>query len=91
MLWQRRLQRHPPGAGAADAEPRSQSCCAALSAGDRAEGAENKASDRASRSRSGRSGSAEGLALEGRMKQLSLQCMKIKEGICAGRKAAQIG
>ncbi|KFV74468.1 SH3 domain-binding protein 5, partial [Dryobates pubescens] len=60
--------------------------------GDRAEGAENKTGDRASKSRSGvRSGSAEGLALENRMKQLSLQCMKIKEGICAGRKAAQIG
>ncbi|NXV50647.1 3BP5 protein, partial [Uria aalge] len=60
--------------------------------GDRAEGAENKTSDRVNKNRSSnRSGSAEGLALDNRMKQLSLQCMKIKEGICAGRKAAQIG
>ncbi|OXB67896.1 UNVERIFIED_CONTAM: hypothetical protein H355_002407, partial [Colinus virginianus] len=60
--------------------------------GDRAEGAENKAGDRANKNKSSnRSGSAEGLALDNRMKQLSLQCMKIKEGICAGRKAAQIG
>ncbi|OXB65926.1 hypothetical protein ASZ78_002674 [Callipepla squamata] len=60
--------------------------------GDRAEGAENKAGDRANKNKSSnRSGSAEGLALDHRMKQLSLQCMKIKEGICAGRKAAQIG
>lgn len=60
--------------------------------GDRAEGAENKASDRVNKNRSSnRSGSTEGLALDNRMKQLSLQCMKIKEGICAGRKAAQIG
>ncbi|PKU35689.1 sh3 domain-binding protein 5 [Limosa lapponica baueri] len=59
---------------------------------DRAEGAENKTSDRVNKNRSSnRSGSAEGLALDNRMKQLSLQCMKIKEGICAGRKAAQIG
>ncbi|NWQ79385.1 3BP5 protein, partial [Columbina picui] len=64
----------------------------AFFAGDRAEGAENKTSDRVNKNRSStRSGSAEGLALENRMKQLSLQCMKIKEGICAGRKAAQIG
>ncbi|XP_075601798.1 SH3 domain-binding protein 5 isoform X1 [Balearica regulorum gibbericeps] len=60
--------------------------------GDRAEGAENKTSDRVNKNRSSnRSSSAEGLALDNRMKQLSLQCMKIKEGICAGRKAAQIG
>ncbi|KFU85067.1 SH3 domain-binding protein 5, partial [Chaetura pelagica] len=60
--------------------------------GDRAEGAENKTSDRANKNRnSNRSSSIEGLALDARMKQLSLQCMKIKEGICAGRKAAQIG
>uniref|UniRef100_A0A8C3PRJ3 SH3 domain-binding protein 5 n=1 Tax=Calidris pygmaea TaxID=425635 RepID=A0A8C3PRJ3_9CHAR len=50
--------------------------------GDRAEGAENKTSDRVNKNRSSnRSGSAEGLALDNRMKQLSLQCMKIKEGI----------
>lgn len=61
-------------------------------AGDRAEGAENKTSDRVNKNRSStRSSSTEGLALDNRMKQLSLQCMKIKEGICAGRKAAQIG
>uniref|UniRef100_A0A8C5TJF4 SH3 domain-binding protein 5 n=1 Tax=Malurus cyaneus samueli TaxID=2593467 RepID=A0A8C5TJF4_9PASS len=60
--------------------------------GDRAEGAENKTSDRASKNRSStRSSSTDGLALDNRMKQLSLQCMKIKEGIYAGRKAAQIG
>ncbi|NXP34601.1 3BP5 protein, partial [Leiothrix lutea] len=60
--------------------------------GDRAEGAENKTSDRVNKNRSStRSSSTEGLALDNRMKQLSLQCMKIKEGICAGRKAAQIG
>ncbi|NXS11186.1 3BP5 protein, partial [Neodrepanis coruscans] len=59
---------------------------------DRAEGAENKTSDRVNKNRSStRSSSTEGLALDNRMKQLSLQCMKIKEGICAGRKAAQIG
>lgn len=61
-------------------------------AGDRAEGAENKTSDRANKNRSSnRSSSSEGPALDNRMKQLSLQCMKIKEGICSGRKAAQIG
>ncbi|KQK83814.1 SH3 domain-binding protein 5 [Amazona aestiva] len=60
--------------------------------GDRAEGAENKTSDRVNKNRSSnRNSSAEGLALDNRMKQLSLQCMKIKEGICSGRKAAQIG
>uniref|UniRef100_A0A8C8BEJ7 SH3 domain-binding protein 5 n=1 Tax=Otus sunia TaxID=257818 RepID=A0A8C8BEJ7_9STRI len=60
--------------------------------GDRAEGAENKTSDRVNKNRSSnRSSSTEGLALDNRLKQLSLQCMKIKEGICAGRKAAQIG
>ncbi|KFP02539.1 SH3 domain-binding protein 5, partial [Calypte anna] len=60
--------------------------------GDRAEGAENKTSNTVNKNRSSiRSSSTEGLALESRMKQLSLQCMKIKEGICAGRKAAQIG
>ncbi|KAM9231663.1 SH3 domain-binding protein 5 [Leptosomus discolor] len=60
--------------------------------GDRAEGAENKTNDRVNKNRSSnRSSSTEGLALDNRMKQLSLQCMKIKEGICAGRKAAQIG
>uniref|UniRef100_A0A8B9QKG9 SH3 domain-binding protein 5 n=1 Tax=Apteryx owenii TaxID=8824 RepID=A0A8B9QKG9_APTOW len=60
--------------------------------GDRAEGAENKTSDRVNKNRSSnRSSSTEGLALDNQMKQLSLQCMKIKEGICAGRKAAQIG
>uniref|UniRef100_A0A7M4EBP1 SH3 domain-binding protein 5 n=1 Tax=Crocodylus porosus TaxID=8502 RepID=A0A7M4EBP1_CROPO len=59
--------------------------------GDRAEGAETKTGDKANKNRSSNSHSAEGLALDNRMKQLSLQCMKIKEGLSAGRKAAQIG
>ncbi|KYO26999.1 SH3 domain-binding protein 5 isoform X2 [Alligator mississippiensis] len=60
--------------------------------GDRAEGAETKTGDKANKNRSSSSShSAEGLALDNRMKQLSLQCMKIKEGLSAGRKAAQIG
>lgn len=73
-------------------------------AGDRAEGAENKMSDKANnnrvlsstsagggRSRSQSSTSLEGQALETRMKQLSLQCSKGREGIIADIKTVQIG
>ncbi|XP_067417905.1 SH3 domain-binding protein 5 isoform X2 [Emydura macquarii macquarii] len=59
--------------------------------GDRAEGAENKTSNKANKNRSSSGNSTEGLALDNRMKQLSLQCMKVKEGITADRKAVQIG
>ncbi|XP_038596362.1 SH3 domain-binding protein 5 [Tachyglossus aculeatus] len=68
--------------------------------GDRAEGAENKPSDKANNN-SGRgrgrgrgstgSGGTEGLTLDNRMKQLALQCMKGKSGISADRKTVQIG
>ncbi|EFB21459.1 hypothetical protein PANDA_003364, partial [Ailuropoda melanoleuca] len=62
--------------------------------GDRAEGAENKTSDKANNNRSGKSRSCtarEGQALEGRMKQLSLQCSKGRDGLSADRKTVQIG
>lgn len=72
--------------------------------GDRAEGAENKMSDKANnnrvlgstnggsgRSRSQSSTSLEGQALETRMKQLSLQCSKGRDGIIADIKMVQIG
>ncbi|XP_043364893.1 SH3 domain-binding protein 5 isoform X2 [Dermochelys coriacea] len=59
--------------------------------GDRAEGAENKMSNKVNKNRSSSGNSTEGLALDNRMKQLSLQCMKVKEGIVADRKAVQIG
>ncbi|XP_057171831.1 SH3 domain-binding protein 5 isoform X2 [Ursus arctos] len=68
--------------------------------GDRAEGAENKTSDKANNNRSlsnggggkSRSGAArEGQALESRMKQLSLQCSKGRDGLSADRKMVQIG
>ncbi|XP_073080063.1 SH3 domain-binding protein 5 isoform X4 [Manis javanica] len=70
--------------------------------GDRAEGAENKMSDKASnnrglsissggRGRSQSSTSREGLALENRMKQLSLQCSKGRDAIIADIKMVQIG
>uniref|UniRef100_A0A674KHF7 SH3 domain-binding protein 5 n=1 Tax=Terrapene triunguis TaxID=2587831 RepID=A0A674KHF7_9SAUR len=59
--------------------------------GDRAEGAENKMSNKVNKNRSSSGNSTEGLALDNRMKQLSLQCMKVKEGIIADRKAVQIG
>ncbi|XP_052046049.1 SH3 domain-binding protein 5 isoform X2 [Apodemus sylvaticus] len=82
--------------------------------GDRAEGAENKLSDKANnnrvlsstssgggggggggsgggRSRSQSSTSLEGQALETRMKQLSLQCSKGRDGIIADIKTMQIG
>nr|XP_044992010.1 SH3 domain-binding protein 5 isoform X2 [Jaculus jaculus] len=63
--------------------------------GDRAEGAENKANN--SRSRSGGSGksqsstSPEGQALQTRMKQLSLQCPKGRDGIIADIKMVKTG
>lgn len=71
--------------------------------GDRAEGAENKTSDKANsnrvlshsnsggRGRSQSSMSLEGQALETRMKQLSLQCSKGRDGIIADIKMVQIG
>ncbi|KAM8922435.1 SH3 domain-binding protein 5 isoform 2-T2 [Lycaon pictus] len=69
--------------------------------GDRAEGAENKTSDKANNNRglSNSSGSGksqsntsrEGQALENRMKQLSLQCSKGRDGIIADIKMVQIG
>ncbi|XP_057347510.1 SH3 domain-binding protein 5 isoform X4 [Manis pentadactyla] len=70
--------------------------------GDRAEGAENKTSDKASnnrglsissggRGRSQSSTSREGRALENRMKQLSLQCSKGRDAIIADIKMVQIG
>ncbi|XP_011899363.1 PREDICTED: SH3 domain-binding protein 5 isoform X2 [Cercocebus atys] len=72
--------------------------------GDRAEGAENKTSDKANNNRglsnsSGGGGSSksqsnpspEGQALENRMKQLSLQCSKGRDGIIADIKMVQIG
>ncbi|KAK7819789.1 hypothetical protein U0070_012395 [Myodes glareolus] len=70
--------------------------------GDRAEGAENKTSDRANNNRvhsnsgggKGRSQSStspEGQALGTRMKHLSLQCSKGRDGIIADIKTVQIG
>ncbi|CAM4516304.1 unnamed protein product [Lepidochelys olivacea] len=59
--------------------------------GERAEGAENKIGNKVNKNRSSSGNSTEGLALDNRMKQLSLQCMKVKEGIIADRKAVQIG
>lgn len=72
------------------------------SIGDRAEGAENKTSDKANHSRGlssssgdgGKSQSStppEGQALVSRMKQLSLQCAKGRDGIVADIKMVQIG
>lgn len=73
-----------------------------VSTGDRAEGAENKTSDRANNNRvhsnsgggKGRSQSStspEGQALGIRMKHLSLQCSKGRDGIIADIKTVQIG
>ncbi|KAM6177047.1 SH3 domain-binding protein 5 isoform 2-T2 [Erethizon dorsatum] len=71
--------------------------------GDRAEGAENKTSDKANnnrglsnsgggvRGKSQNTTSPEGQALETRMKQLSLQCSKGRDGIIADIKMVQIG
>ncbi|XP_062070852.1 SH3 domain-binding protein 5 [Lepus europaeus] len=72
--------------------------------GDRAEGAENKTSDKASHSRGLSSGSGsggcrknpssvslEGQALESRVQQLSLQCSKGREGLIADINVVQIG
>ncbi|XP_023605281.1 SH3 domain-binding protein 5 isoform X1 [Myotis lucifugus] len=70
--------------------------------GDRAEGAENKTSDKANNNRSlsnsssdgGKSQSStspEGQTLANRMKQLSLQCAKGRDGIIADIKMVQIG
>lgn len=73
-----------------------------ISLGDRAEGAENKTSDKANNNNRGLSNSSgsgksqsstarEGQALENRMKQLSLQCSKGRDGIIADIKMVQIG
>lgn len=69
--------------------------------GDRAEGAENKRNDKANNNRGpsnssdcGKSESSvfsKGQALEKRMKQLSLQCTKGRDGILADRNVVQIG
>nr|XP_008534585.1 PREDICTED: SH3 domain-binding protein 5 isoform X1 [Equus przewalskii] len=69
--------------------------------GDRAEGAENKTSDKANNNRglsnssgggkSQSSSSPEGQALESRMKRPSLQCAKGRDGILADLKVVQIG
>ncbi|XP_061442385.1 SH3 domain-binding protein 5 [Rhineura floridana] len=59
--------------------------------GDRAEGAENKALDKVNKNRSSSNSSSSGPTLDNRMKQLSLQCLKVKDGICADRKVVQIG
>ncbi|KAG8516263.1 SH3 domain-binding protein 5 [Galemys pyrenaicus] len=71
--------------------------------GDRAEGAENKRSDKANNNRvlnnsssgdsvkSQKGTSPEGQALENRMKQLSLQCSKGRDVITADIKMVQIG
>jgi len=70
-----------------------------ISLGDRAEGAENKTSDKANNNRGlgsggGKSQSStarEGQALENRMKQLSLQCSKGRDGVIADIQMVQIG
>lgn len=73
-----------------------------ISIGDRAEGAENKTSDKANNNRGLRnsssdggksqgSSSPEGQALANRMKQLSLHCAKAREGLIADIKVVQIG
>uniref|UniRef100_A0A8C2V6A0 SH3 domain-binding protein 5 n=2 Tax=Chinchilla lanigera TaxID=34839 RepID=A0A8C2V6A0_CHILA len=70
--------------------------------GDRAEGAENKTSDKANNNRGlsnsgggtrgkSQNTSPEGQALETRMKQLSLQCSKGRDDIIADIKLVQIG
>ncbi|XP_075403316.1 SH3 domain-binding protein 5 [Tenrec ecaudatus] len=68
--------------------------------GDRAEGAENKTSDKANNNRGlGVSGTnksqsrtgTEGPAVEARMKQLSLQCAKGRDNLLANIKVVQIG
>ncbi|XP_021534578.1 SH3 domain-binding protein 5 isoform X2 [Neomonachus schauinslandi] len=67
--------------------------------GDRAEGAENKTSDKANNNRGLGSGGSksqsstarEGQALENRMKQLSLQCSKGRDGVIADIQMVQIG
>ncbi|XP_012886182.1 PREDICTED: SH3 domain-binding protein 5 [Dipodomys ordii] len=72
--------------------------------GDRAEGAENQTSDKANNNRGGNNSSgvggrgksqsrtsSESQALETRMKQLSLQCSKGRDGIIADIKMVQIG
>ncbi|XP_026542006.1 SH3 domain-binding protein 5 isoform X2 [Notechis scutatus] len=54
--------------------------------GDRAEGAENKILDRVNKNNSvGSSSSSSGPALNNQLKQLSLQCLKIKDGVCADK------
>uniref|UniRef100_A0A8C6Y3Y7 SH3 domain binding protein 5 n=1 Tax=Naja naja TaxID=35670 RepID=A0A8C6Y3Y7_NAJNA len=54
--------------------------------GDRAEGTENKILDRVNKNNSvGSSSSSSGPALNNRLKQLSLQCLKIKDGVCANK------
>ena len=73
-----------------------------ISTGDRAEGAENKTSDKANNNRGLRnsssdggksrsSASPEGQALANRMKQLSLHCAKGRDGLIADIKMVQIG
>nr|XP_060637816.1 SH3 domain-binding protein 5 [Anolis sagrei ordinatus] len=59
--------------------------------GDRAEGAENKTLDKVNKNRSSNGSSSGGPMLDNRMKRLSLQCLKVKDGICPDRKTVQIG
>ncbi|XP_072859585.1 SH3 domain-binding protein 5 isoform X1 [Pogona vitticeps] len=60
--------------------------------GNRAEGAENKTLDKLNKNRSSSSNpSSNGPTLDNRMKQLTLQCLKLKDGICADRKIVQLG
>uniref|UniRef100_A0A8C5S7Z0 Uncharacterized protein n=1 Tax=Laticauda laticaudata TaxID=8630 RepID=A0A8C5S7Z0_LATLA len=54
--------------------------------GDRAEGDENKIPDRVNKNNCvGSSSSSSGPALNNQLKQLSLQCLKIKDGVCADK------
>ncbi|XP_060541840.1 SH3 domain-binding protein 5-like isoform X4 [Pantherophis guttatus] len=60
--------------------------------GDRAEGAENKILDRVNKNKSvGSSSSSSGPVLDNQLKQLSLQCLKVKDGVCADKQIVQIG
>ncbi|XP_058036004.1 SH3 domain-binding protein 5 [Ahaetulla prasina] len=60
--------------------------------GDRAEGAENKILDRVNKNKNvGSSSSSSGPVLDNQLKQLSLQCLKVKDGACADKQIVQVG
>ncbi|XP_039192183.1 SH3 domain-binding protein 5 isoform X2 [Crotalus tigris] len=60
--------------------------------GDRAEGAENKILDKVNKNKSvDSSSSSSGPVLDNRLKQLSLQCLKGKNGVCADKLIVQTG